>query len=86
MGQLVAKVAILVSLMAGGVDGPTEGVGAYYTKPGLFGEVCERRVANGWHPVGVELDCSFPCLAAGIEQDTLGGYVLAWIPGASFHV
>ncbi len=57
---------------------PLIGVGAYYGD-GLMEQVCERRTLNGWHPV--KLACSWPCLVAGIEQDTLGTWVLLSVPG-----
>lgn len=47
-------------------------------------EICQRRVENGWYS-GEKLDCSFPCLASGIEQDTLGQYWLVQLPN-SVHI
>jgi hypothetical protein len=76
-------IAKLITLIALGlhVSGYSEGVGAYYA-PGVMQGVCEQRVEQGWNP---GLDCSHYCLVAGIEQDTLGDWVLVDVPGASFH-
>lgn len=75
--------AVLCMLgLCGSPDG--EGVGAYYhQRPELMREVCERRVAEGWNP---GLDCSFPCLAAGMRPEEIGSYVLADLPGHSLVV
>ena len=43
-------------------------------------------MAYGWVPAGVELDCSHPCLAAGMDAAHLGAYVLADLPGHSMVV
>ena len=82
---MVAKLVMLVvGLQVGSVQ---EGVGAYYHEVSLR-EVCQRRVEHGWHPVGAELNCSYPCLAAAIRSgpSQLGDYWLVGLPGGSLHV
>jgi hypothetical protein len=75
----------IVMLVAGmGVSDYREGVAAYY-RDGLLQEVCERRVRNGWTNAQ-RLDCSWPCLVAGIEHEELGKWYLVDVPGASMHV
>ena len=68
MTELATFAALLGVVMVGGVEDVETGVGAYYHESAdLMRQVCERRVAHGWHPEGVRLDCDFPCLAAAIE-------------------
>ena len=80
-----ALIAKMVFVIAGlHVNSCSVGVGAYYNqRPGLMREVCERRVSNGWQP---DLDCSWPCLAAGMDASEIGDYVLADLPGHSMVV
>ncbi len=75
----------IIAAICGLLGPPQVGVGGFYTEPGLFKEVCERRMANRWHPEGVELHCNWPCLVAGIEHDTLGRWVVVDV-GASLHL
>ena len=83
-----ALIAKMVFVIAGlHVNSCSVGVGAYYHKcPGQLERVCINRMTHGWVPPGVVLDCSWPCLVAGIEQDTLGEWWLVDVPGASMHV
>jgi len=81
-------IAKIIFVMIGThTTGYETGVGAYYHKcPGQLQRVCIDRMTHGWVPPGVVLDCSWPCLIAGIEQDTLGEWWLVDVPGASMHV
>jgi len=83
-----ALIAKMVFVIAGlHVNSCSVGVGAYYHKcPGQLERVCINRMTHGWVPPGVVLDCSWDCLVAGIEQDTLGQWWLVDVPGASMHV
>ena len=81
----LAEIAKIILLVAGlQVSGYQEGVAAYY-REGLLQEVCERRVRNGWVPPH-GLDCSWPCLVAGIEHEELGKWYLVDVPNASKHL
>jgi len=83
-----ALIAKMVFVIAGlHVNSCSVGVGAYYHKcPGQLEKVCINRMTHGWVPPGVMLDCTWDCLVAGIEQDTLGEWWLVDVPGASMHV
>jgi len=80
-----AVIAKIIFVMIGThTTGYETGIGAYYhQRPGLMREVCQRRVAHGWNP---GLDCSWPCLAAGMDASEIGDYVLADLPGHSMVV
>ena len=78
---LVITKLLTAAAMLGLLGEPERGVGAYY-KPGLMEQVCRHRIERGWTP---DLHCDWPCLVAGIEQDTIGDWVLVDVPGASFH-
>ena len=83
--HVIAKMVFLIAGLH--VNSCEQGVGAYYHKcPGQLERVCINRMTHGWVPPGVVLDCSWPCLVAGIEQDTLGEWWLVDVPGASMHV
>jgi len=75
---------LMYAAMMGALGEPEVGVGAFYhERPGQMREICEHRVQQGWTP---GLQCDWPCLVAGIEQDTLGEWWLVDVPGASFHL
>ena len=78
---LIITKLLTAAAMLGLLGESETGVGAYY-QPGLMEDVCRRRVERGWTP---DLHCDWPCLVAGIEQDTLGDWVLVDLPGASYH-
>jgi len=73
---------LMYAALIGALGEPEVGVGAYYGD-GVIQRVCEHRVQQGWTP---GLQCDWPCLVAGIEQDTLGEWWLVDVPGASFHL
>jgi len=85
MKMSIAQMAKIIALVSGmAVGGYDEGMAAYY-RDGLLREGCERRVTNGWTN-GQMLDCSWPCLVAGIEHRELGAWYLVDVPGASTHI
>jgi len=75
----IAKAIFLIAGLR--VVGYDSGVAAYYS-PGLMEEVCRHRTDHNW----TELDCDWPCLVAGIEQDSLGEWWLVDLPGGSIHL
>ena len=76
----------LHAVLLGALGEPEIGVGAYAVKPDTWYNVCERRMTKGWAPPGVVLDCTWECLVAGIEQNTLGQWWAVDVPGASMHL
>ena len=74
---------LMYAAMMGALGEPEVGVGAYAVQPDTWYNVCVHRVEQGWTP---GLQCDWPCLVAGIEQDTLGEWWLVDVPGASFHL
>lgn len=78
---MIAKMVMLVAGLR--VIGYAEGLGAYAVKPDTWYNVCMHRVQHNWTP---DLQCDWPCLVSGIEQDSLGEFWLVDLPGGSFHV
>jgi hypothetical protein len=83
LAQAFKIIAIVAGLQ---VAGYAEGGGAYYHNASM-GQVCERRVGNGWTN-GQALHCSWPCLAAcgAYDPTMLGAYVLADLPGGGRRI
>lgn len=76
-------IAKMIFLLVGlHVSGYREGPAAFYHQVNLR-DVCVRRVQENWTP---DLQCDWPCLVAGIEQDSLGQFWLVDLPGGSMHV
>jgi hypothetical protein len=78
--MMIAKAIFLIAGLR--VIGYNEGVGAYYA-PGVMERVCVHRVQHNWTP---DLQCDWPCLVSGIEQQHLGEFWLVDLPGGSMHV
>ena len=77
-----AVIAKIVLVMLGApVQGHAEGVAAYATRPHVWYDVCMHRVKHGWN----DLDCNWPCLVSGIEQDSIGEKWLVDVPGVRMH-
>lgn len=74
-----ALAALLSMIMVASVQRADKGVAAYYHQIDIR-DVCLTRTA--WQ----DLDCSWPCLVAGIEQDTVGRWWFINVPGASWHL
>ena len=72
---------LMYAAMMGSLGEPEVGVGAFYAE-GLMQRVCEHRTEMGW----ASLNCSWPCLVAGIEQDTVGEWRVVDLPGGSVHL
>ena len=86
IGEFVMTLTLILKALVGAFDDPDIGVAAYY-REGLMREVCERRVANGWHPSGIEPDCERACLVAAVgPSDRIGERVIVLIPGDVFRL